>query len=96
MPTVDKLYFQAFPRVIAVAESGWYEGDKDYADFEERLLNVLGIMQADDKGYAELKDANPNPFKGAWSTIKFGLNALDIIAIKSAINAMKAQKGRKL
>lgn len=96
VPTVDKLYFQAFPRVIAVAESGWYDGDKDYADFEERLLNVLGIMQADDKGYAELKDANPNPFKGAWSTIKFGLNALDVIAIKSAINAMKAQKGRKL
>lgn len=96
VPTKEKLYYQAFPRVIAVAESGWYDGEKDYADFEERLLNVLGIMQADDKSFAELKESNPNLFKGAIGTIKFGLNALDVVAISSAINAKKAQKGRKL
>lgn len=92
---VDKLHRQAFPRVMAVAESGWSTGAKDYKDFEERLYNVLGVLEAYEIGYEHPKKANPNPVKGVWQTIKFLVNMIDVDAIKSLKNMQNAKKGRK-
>ncbi len=76
VPTVEKLHKQAFPRVIAVAESGWSSGEKNYGDFVERLYNVLGILEAYEIGYTPIKEVNPNKIKGFVQGIKFwkGLN----------------------
>jgi hexosaminidase len=92
---VDKLHHQAFPRVMAVAESGWSTCDKDYKDFEERLYNVLGILEAYEMGYEHPKKANPNPIKGVWQTLKFFVNMIDVDAIRSLKNMQNAKRGRK-
>lgn len=92
---VGKLHRQAFPRTIAVAESGWSTPEKDYKDFEERLYNVLGILEAYEIGYEHPKKANPNPFKGAGMSLAYLVNMIDVDAIKSLRNAKNAKKGRK-
>lgn len=39
VPTRERLYYMAFPRMLAVAELGWCKpANKDYADFRNRLL----------------------------------------------------------
>lgn len=92
---VDKLHRQAFPRVMAVAETGWSTGDKNYKDFEERLYNVLGILEAYEIGYVHPKKANPNPIKAVGQTLKFFINMIDVDAIRSLKNMQNAKKGRK-
>lgn len=96
--TVDKIYYQAFPRAFAVAEAGWSNGEKDYADFVERLENVLGIMQAyDHDSCADVREANPNFVKGAYKVAKFFINTVDLSkeAVLSAKNAKDATSARK-
>ena len=92
---VDKLHRQAFPRTIAVAETGWSTPEKDYKDFEERLYNVLGMLEAYEIGYTHPKKANPNPFKALGETLSFLINMIEPAAIKSLINARDAKKGMK-
>ena len=80
---------------MAVAETGWSTGDKNYKDFEERLYNVLGILEAYEIGYVHPKKANPNPIKAVGQTLKFFINMIDVDAIRSLKNMQNAKKGRK-
>lgn len=49
-PNTDRLYYQTFPRIAALAECGWtpYE-TKNYADFRERFKKIEEIWK--EKGY---------------------------------------------
>ncbi|MDD3160361.1 MAG: beta-N-acetylhexosaminidase [Bacteroidales bacterium] len=49
-PTTDRLYYQVFPRIAALAECGWtsYE-TKNFADFRERFKKIEVIWK--EKGY---------------------------------------------
>jgi len=47
-----------FPRVYAVAETGWSR-DKDYADFERRLEPMLSQLDRAGISYTSLENANP-------------------------------------
>ena len=78
---------------MAVAETGWSTGDKNYKDFEERLYNVLGILEAYEIGYVHPKKANP--IKAVGQTLKFLINMIDVDALRSLKNAQEAKKGRK-
>ena len=91
-----KLHRQAFPRALAVAETGWTRGnDKNYKDFVERLYNVLGILEAYEVGYVHPTKANPNMFKAFGQGMKFLFDMLDLGDRKAVKNALDAQKGRK-
>ena len=91
-----KLHRQAFPRSIAVAETGWTRAeDKNYKDFVERLYNVLGILEAYEVGYEHPTKANPNIFKAFGQGVKFLVDMLDLGDGKAVKNALDAQKGRK-
>lgn len=86
----DKLEYMGFPRMLAVAETGWSARGKDYADFTSRLkTNLLWLEKADvnfriPKPYG-LKDTQTpdqsmtveleTPVKG--STLLFTLNGED-------------------
>lgn len=49
-PTLERLYFQTFPRIAAYAECGWTENSKkDYKDFCNRMQKIQQIW--DKKGY---------------------------------------------
>jgi hexosaminidase len=64
VPNSRRLEWQLFPRLIAVAETGWtLKSLKDYADFHDRLgiylkrLDILGV------NYAKLNTVNPKKIK---------------------------------
>ncbi|MDR1906536.1 MAG: beta-N-acetylhexosaminidase [Clostridiales bacterium] len=62
--TADKLEFQAFPRVTALAENVWAKDGKDYGEFLERWESFKEILDALGTNYAERKIFEPkNPLK---------------------------------
>ena len=48
--TQDEVYRQIFPRILAVAETGWSDEKKDYPEFKARVdalepyLNAVGVQ----------------------------------------------------
>jgi hexosaminidase len=47
MPTIEQVFYMAYPRACALAEIGWSpQGSKDYSDFTKRLLPHLKRLQA--------------------------------------------------
>ncbi len=75
-PTLDRMHYQAFPRIAAYAEVGWSQLDrKNYRDFKERLVEYLPIMDARGISYnkeAHLgynrSDYNGKPVLGKWNS----------------------------
>ena len=46
VPTRERMYYQAFPRMLAIAELGWSEPrNMSYDDFQRRLLSYYERMQ---------------------------------------------------
>ncbi len=91
----ERAHYQAFPRTFALAETAWSTPEKNYKDFEERLYNVLGILEAYEIGYCHPKKANPNPFVGLGQTLKYFIQMIDWDAAKALKNARDAKKGMK-
>ncbi|MHA2255033.1 MAG: beta-N-acetylhexosaminidase, partial [Candidatus Heimdallarchaeaceae archaeon] len=61
IPSIDRMEWQVFPRLFAIAETGWSKRErKDYKDFRKRLshmakrLDVLGVQ------YAPLDEVDPS------------------------------------
>ncbi len=54
IPTVEKLNFQLYPRLEALAEVGWNQNGKDWDDFKARLDEFKEILT--DKGIKYAKD----------------------------------------
>lgn len=64
----SRLDYQVFPRLLAYAETGWTSpGQKDYSDFEERLISHLPWLNAQGIKYAPPEDWNPAPWKKVLS-----------------------------
>ncbi len=58
------LYWQIFPRLIAVAETGWTQKPlKDYCSFKTRLRTFLKRLDYFGINYASKKEFNPSLFK---------------------------------
>lgn len=90
-----KLFYQTFPRLVAVAESGWYYGEKDFDDFKNRLNIFNKNLSSYGVEGASIKESLPNKIKGAAKVAKFFLNAVDKEVLKSALNAKKAKETRR-
>lgn len=66
IPNIKKLEFQLFPRMEALAECSWSDGNKNFKEFKERLQRFNRILDALEVNYAEEAIANPkNIFKRA-------------------------------
>ncbi len=60
VPSRQRLDWQVFPRLLAVAETAWLQPDKkDLSSFHQRLTPFLNQLDAKNVGYALLSDANP-------------------------------------
>lgn len=58
--TEKRADYMVFPRLCAVAETGWTDASaKNYADFEKRLVLNFGLLDSLAVGYAPLADVNP-------------------------------------
>ena len=44
MPTPERVEYMAWPRMCAIAESGWSEADKDWDSFTRRLERHFRIL----------------------------------------------------
>lgn len=67
----DKFYKQIFPRALAVAETGWSDGNKDYKDFKDRAKYFLCLLDILDISYTSLRSANPDIFTKLVSSLAF-------------------------
>jgi hexosaminidase len=64
VPNRARLDYQAYPRLTAMAETGWTPKEKkDYADFRRRLETFLTRLDLYGVRYASLKDAEPLKWK---------------------------------
>ncbi len=64
VPNRARLDYQAYPRLTAMAETGWTLKDKkDFKDFRRRLEKFLGRLSRLGVHYAPLKDAEPPKMK---------------------------------
>lgn len=46
VPSVQRMWYMAFPRMVAIAEKGWNgEGRQDFADFKHRLVSQFERMR---------------------------------------------------
>ncbi len=70
VPNRDRLDWQVFPRLLAVAESAWLSPvKKDYAHFRQRLLSIHKQMDQADIGYAPINAAEPAAIQRLWGPI---------------------------
>lgn len=70
--------YRTFPRLMAVAESGWTKVEgKSYDSFVERLPNFIKLLKLYGINSVNAHDANPNAIKGLAELIRFGIKALD-------------------
>lgn len=53
LATPERVEYMAWPRMCAVAESGWSKGDKDYTAFTQRLENHFGRLDQLKVGYCK-------------------------------------------
>ncbi len=64
VPNIERLGWQAFPRLFATAEVGWTQRDrKNYNNFKERLPNLLEYLKILDMPFAKLEEVDPKYFK---------------------------------
>jgi hexosaminidase len=64
VPDRARLDYQVYPRLTAMAETGWTPKDKkDFKDFLRRLESLLGRLDLLGVRYAPLEDAEPPKFK---------------------------------
>jgi hexosaminidase len=62
--TEGRLHWQTFPRLTALAETGWTPREgKDWADFERRLAHFLQYLDALGVGYAGADEREPGLFR---------------------------------
>ena len=64
-PTLERVYYQTYPRIAAFAESGWTAPEKkSYPDFRKRLKKIEAIWK--EKGYIKTqKRSAPQTIGGA-------------------------------
>ncbi len=68
----DKLSFMLFPRICAVAETGWTKNEnKSYDRFYENLKYFYPYFKSKGINPADLKFVNPNTLKRLSGTIKY-------------------------
>ena len=64
VPNTDRLYWQVFPRLAAVAETAWtLDQNKSYRSFVNRLGKFNQILDSMDVKYASLDEVNPKSVK---------------------------------
>ena len=91
----NRLFYQTFPRLIAVAESGWSDSGKDFDEFADRVNFLSGLLSKIGIKGASIKESMPNFVKGSLKVVKFFANAFDKELIKSAINAKKVKETKR-
>lgn len=59
LPNYRRVEYQTFPRLAALAETGWRQTPRTHLDFQDRLKSYLRRLEMMDIGYAKLSSAQP-------------------------------------
>ncbi len=89
----DTLSFRVFPRLCAIAESGWsLPKNKDYEGFTAALAPLNKILALYGIKETPLKKCNPKKIFRPLITAKFGLHLIDFEMIVRSTEANKEMK----
>lgn len=81
---IDKMSMMSFPRLAAVAETGWtYKKNKDYKGFTHRLSYVIRMIEKTGLKYTDASQWDPGFFKSVVQVIKFAYNMYNKETLKS-------------
>jgi hexosaminidase len=73
-----------FPRMAAVAETGWTNRDKkDYVDFKHRLTYVIRMVEEMGLKYPDVSQWDPRFLQSAKQVIKFAYNMYNKETVKA-------------
>ena len=73
LPNYRRVEYQTFPRLAALAETGWRLDRQPYPDFEDRLKPYLRRLEVMDIGYAKLSQAQPPWYRNLLKYIDIAL-----------------------
>lgn len=76
IPNFKKACKYLSPRAQALSEAMWFDGQREYQDFEDRLLPTLRYFKALGFDSASLKTANPSKLRGKCQTAWFNRRVL--------------------
>jgi hexosaminidase len=72
VPNLERLGWQIFPRLLAVAEVAWTEKPrKNLADFKSRLSHFMQFLDELEFPYANLNEVDPSKFERSINTHKW-------------------------
>jgi N-acetyl-beta-hexosaminidase len=70
----DRLDYQLFPRLLACAETDWTTScNKDYSDFEKRLIGIIPWLESRQVAYAPQKEWDTPSAKRLFAMTKIGM-----------------------
>jgi hexosaminidase len=78
LPNYRRVEYQTFPRLAALAESGWRQRIRPYRDFRERLEGYLSRIDRLDIGYAPLDKAQPPWYRRIGKTATIAMPKIGI------------------
>ena len=73
----DRIDYQAYPRLFAVAERAWSPWHEDYKDFLARLKYIYNLIDKQGVKCAKIGEVDPSPLRALAEVIKFGINISD-------------------
>ncbi|MDE7336750.1 MAG: beta-N-acetylhexosaminidase, partial [Clostridia bacterium] len=76
VPNFKTACARLLPRLCALSEAMWLEGEKDYEDFERRLPYTVKYLAKEGYASKSLKVANPSKFRGSLQKAWFNRRVL--------------------
>ena len=73
----DRLDYQAYPRLFAVAERAWSPWHEDYKDFLARLKYIYNLIDKQGVKCAKIGEVDPSPLRALAEVIGFGIKISD-------------------
>jgi hexosaminidase len=72
IPNLERLGWQAFPRLIASAEASWTQGNlKDYKNFKQRVSIIIEFLKILEIPHAKMKEVEPSFLKRLFQFYKW-------------------------
>ncbi len=95
VPNFKTACVRLLPRTCALSEAMWLKGDKDYAEFERRLMPVARYLRREGYKVSPMRVANPCGLRGALQKAWFGRRVLHWQGLHNLIDDASVERKYK-